>query len=111
MPTDINVSQLVINKLTQAQFNEAQSAGNISESELYFVTDSDNSNKEVPSGGTSGQILAKKSNTDYDTQWVDIEIPEVDMSQYSTTEQMNAAIAAAIEAAFANIARAEEVTF
>ena len=39
MPTDINVSQLIINKLTQAQYNEAQSAGNISESELYFITD------------------------------------------------------------------------
>ena len=24
----------------------------------------------VPSGGTTGQILAKKSNTDYDTEWV-----------------------------------------
>lgn len=25
----------------------------------------------VPTGGTTGQVLAKKSNTDYDTQWVD----------------------------------------
>lgn len=25
----------------------------------------------VPSGGTTGQVLAKKSNTDYDTEWVD----------------------------------------
>lgn len=24
----------------------------------------------VPSGGTTGQVLAKKSNTDYDTEWV-----------------------------------------
>ena len=39
MPTDINVSQLIINKLTQAQYNEAKSTGNISEFELYFITD------------------------------------------------------------------------
>lgn len=26
----------------------------------------------VPSGGTTGQILTKKSNTDYDTEWADI---------------------------------------
>ncbi len=39
MATDINVSQLIINKLTQAQYDEAKAAGNISESELYFVTD------------------------------------------------------------------------
>lgn len=25
----------------------------------------------VPTGGTTGQVLAKKSNTDYDTEWVD----------------------------------------
>jgi hypothetical protein len=25
----------------------------------------------VPAGGTTGQILAKKSNTDYDTEWED----------------------------------------
>ena len=25
----------------------------------------------VPAGGTTGQVLAKKSNTDYDTEWVD----------------------------------------
>ena len=27
----------------------------------------------VPSGGTTGQVLAKRSNTNYDTQWVDID--------------------------------------
>jgi hypothetical protein len=27
--------------------------------------------KGVPSGGTTGQVLAKTSNTDYDTEWVD----------------------------------------
>lgn len=26
----------------------------------------------IPAGGTTGQILAKNSNTDYDAQWVDI---------------------------------------
>ncbi len=27
----------------------------------------------VPSGGTTGQVLAKNSNTNYDTEWVDQE--------------------------------------
>lgn len=30
-----------------------------------------NSSAQVPAGGTSGQILAKKSATDYDLKWVD----------------------------------------
>ena len=43
MPTDINVSQLIINKLTQAQFDEAKNAGNINDTELYMITDDDSS--------------------------------------------------------------------
>ena len=32
----------------------------------------------LPSGGLSGQLLAKNSNSDYDTAWVDPYVPEVD---------------------------------
>ena len=27
--------------------------------------------QEVPSGGTTGQLLAKKTNADLDTEWID----------------------------------------
>ena len=43
MPIDTNVSQLVINKLTKAQYDEAAAAGEINETELYFITDGGNS--------------------------------------------------------------------
>lgn len=40
MPNDINLNQLVINKLTQEQYAEAKDAGQIVETELYMITDS-----------------------------------------------------------------------
>lgn len=40
MATDTNLNQLVINKLTQEQYNTAKKAGQISETELYMITDS-----------------------------------------------------------------------
>lgn len=30
----------------------------------------------IPDGGKAGQILRKKSDEDYDTEWADFEIPE-----------------------------------
>lgn len=39
MATDINVSQLVINKMTQAQYQAAKEAGTVVETELYMITD------------------------------------------------------------------------
>jgi hypothetical protein len=63
------VSRLVINKLTLDQYKAAKSAGSIAENEVYVITDID---EEIDA------------------------IPAPDMSLYSTTEQMNAAIAAAI---------------
>lgn len=35
------------------------------------VTKGESALNVVPAGGTTGQILAKKSNTDYDTEWID----------------------------------------
>ena len=48
MATDTNINQLVINKLTRAQYAEAKEAGLINETELYMITDADES------GGTGG---------------------------------------------------------
>ena len=41
MATDINLSQLVINKLTKSQYNEAAASNLINDNELYFITDDD----------------------------------------------------------------------
>lgn len=30
----------------------------------------------VPAGGEQGQVLAKKSDTDYSTEWIDTPVPE-----------------------------------
>ena len=46
MATDTNLNQLVINKLTKAQYQEAKEAGSIVETELYMITD------DVPSSHT-----------------------------------------------------------
>lgn len=40
----------------------------------------------VVAGGTSGQILTKKSNADYDTEWTTLTIP----SEYVTETELNA---------------------
>lgn len=40
MPTDIKLNQLIINQLTQEQYDEAKAAGTLSDTELY-ITDSD----------------------------------------------------------------------
>ena len=37
----------------------------------YGITDAASSSQCVPDRGTAGQVLAKKSTTDYDTEWVD----------------------------------------
>lgn len=39
MATDTQLSQLIINRLTKAQFNEAKAAGQIVDTELYMITD------------------------------------------------------------------------
>ena len=36
---------------------------------FYNITD-DYANNGVPSGGTTGQVLAKASGTNFDTEWV-----------------------------------------
>lgn len=48
MPTDTTVKQLIINELTKAQYDEALSAGEVKDSELYLIKDDDGDS----SGGT-----------------------------------------------------------
>lgn len=51
----------------------------------------------VPAGGAAGQLLAKKSDTDYDTQWVDPPAGgEGAEGPGATMEQVNEAIQAAV---------------
>jgi hypothetical protein len=54
MATDIQLSQLIINKLTKAQFNEAKAAGLISDNELYMITDDEAGGCEVVTGSYEG---------------------------------------------------------
>lgn len=68
MATDINISQLVINKLTQAQYQEAKEAGQIVETELYMITDGEDSSDEiakVPASDTAPE------NPEDGTLWID----------------------------------------
>jgi hypothetical protein len=41
MPTDKQLDNLVINKLSKAKYQELQNSNSINENELYFITDSD----------------------------------------------------------------------
>ena len=67
MATDTKISQLIINKLTQAQYNEAKAAGNISDTELYLITDdTGGSVAYLPlTGGTMTGDLYMGNNTIY----------------------------------------------
>lgn len=56
----------------------------------------------VPTGGTTGQVLTKKSNSDNDTQWSDPAVTVTKTSQltndsgFATTSEVSSAISAAI---------------
>ena len=123
MPTDINVSQLIINKLTQAQYNEAQAAGNISESELYFVTDdaatpvedvvaahNESADAHADIRASIPSIAGLATETYVDEAVAAIPDAYTKSETYTKTE-VDTAISTAIETAFAGIARAEGVEF
>ena len=60
-------SNILINlTLYLAQYNAIQ---NKDADTFYNITD-DYSNNGLPSAGATGQVLAKASNSDYDTEWV-----------------------------------------
>lgn len=51
---------------TLAQYN----ALNSKDSDTYYYITDDYSGNGLPSAGTTGQVLAKASNSDFDTEWV-----------------------------------------
>jgi hypothetical protein len=64
---------------------------------LAIVDDTDSTTKQTtlggvktylnlfePTGGTAGQILAKNSATDYDTSWIDPEVPRLTTTRKAT---------------------------
>lgn len=58
MAIDTNLNQLVINKLTKAQYQEAKEAGSIVETEIYMVTDENDAADHTHDAGdiTSGML-------------------------------------------------------
>ena len=69
MPTDTKLNQLIINQLTQEQYDEAKAAGTLSDTELY-ITDSDDdaltNNKVSKSGDTmTGNLIINKKIPEY----------------------------------------------
>lgn len=57
MPNDILLPQLVLNKMTREQFEEAKAGGTISPTEMYLVDDEEG-------GGSSGGIVEIANNAD-----------------------------------------------
>lgn len=60
MPNDITLPQLVLNKMTREQFDEAKAGGAISPTEMYLVDDAEGGG----SGGTGGGIVEIANNAD-----------------------------------------------
>ncbi len=60
MATTTNLTTLKINYLTQEQYDAAVTSGTINSDELYFTPAA----TELPSNGTSGQILMINSSGD-----------------------------------------------
>lgn len=54
---------------TTAEYNALVANQQIDNDTYYYITD-DFANNGVVSGGTTGQVLSKRSNVDYDTEWV-----------------------------------------
>ena len=55
--TDTNVNDLIINKLTKAQFDELNASGSLSDTELYYITDEDRYVKSDNLKTINGQSL------------------------------------------------------
>lgn len=95
MATDINLNQLVINKLTKAQYREAKESGSIVETELYMITDTEAINADTL-GGHPASDFAPAGN--YATEsFVTNKIAQaqlsgggdIDLSGFATIEQLN----------------------
>lgn len=73
-PTDTNVKNLIINKLTSSQYETLKNAGEVSNTELYLVTDDepdltlkeDKSNKVTSLSSSSTDIQYPSAKCVYD---------------------------------------------
>lgn len=68
-PQDLLVKADKVNGATSGNFAGLDSTGNLTDSGYNYTSFATNT-QAVPSGGTEGQVLAKKSNTDNDLEWV-----------------------------------------
>ena len=62
-------------ELTQAEYDALPPDKKL-DGTIYFVTDGDDEGSDLPPGGTTGQVLAKKSDADGDVEWKNLAIPE-----------------------------------
>lgn len=62
MPTDTTINNIVINKLTTSKYNELKQGGQVSDTELYMLTD-DTTYEETTNKVTS--INANSTDTQY----------------------------------------------
>ena len=83
MPTDTNIEQLVINKLSKEQYNEANIAGQIDPNQLYFVPNEDtlasnvhydNKTSKLKANDVQGAIDEVNTKVNTDKSSVDDEI-------------------------------------
>ena len=89
----------------QRSFEIAEQQWSIDYFNSAVVTYTENVINEIPSGGSTGQILKKKSGTDYDTEWGDVNgggvfVVNINGSSYygRTSDKTPAQIKAAVDA-------------
>lgn len=78
--TDVSGKADKVQNAVSGNFAGLDSNGNLTDSG-YDYSDFATSGQGVPSGGTTGQVLAKHSNTDNDVEWVN----RIDVVQLSST--------------------------
>ena len=82
-------------ELTQAEYDELTPEQK-ADGTIYFVTDGQGGGgADLPPGGTTGQVLTKKSNADGDAEWKDVEgggQVELTQAEYNALSEEKSAI-------------------
>ena len=63
MPSDTNISNLIINKLTNAQYTTLKNSQQVSDTELYMITDDQGTPEDVSNKVTS--LSSSSTDTQY----------------------------------------------